>query len=103
MKEKKKSYYQVTNMDGKTAYFTHCSNIRVENEDFYYLYNSENNSMLILKKPEQPLHYYLKKGELVILYYEKWKESENSISCIMLSGLDEFSYQVNRVLVGKEE
>lgn len=101
--KEEKIYYQVLGTGGVTVNYTHCSNIRVGKEDFYYLYNAENNSMMILKKVGMPLQYYMKEGELVILCYAKWDEKKDQIPCVMLSGLDEFSYQVNRAFVRKED
>lgn len=102
-KEKKKVYYQVIGSGGDVINYTHCSNIRIEKDDFYYLYNAENNAMLILKRVETQLNYYMKEGELVMLCYDKGGEKNEPIPCVMLSGLDEFSYQVNRAFVRKEE
>lgn len=102
-KEKKKVYYQVIGSGGDVIRYTHCSNIRIEKNDFYYLYNAENNAMLILKRVGTMLKYYMKKGELVMLCYDKRGKNSIPIPCVMLSGLDEFSYQVNRAFVGKEE
>lgn len=62
--EEKKVYYQVIGSGGDAFNYTHCSNIRVGKDDFYYLYNAENNAMLILKKVGTPLQYYMKKESL---------------------------------------
>lgn len=103
MADQKKEYYQVTSQDGKSVNFTHCTNIRIDKENFFYLYNNETNSMLVLKKIEGKLSDHIKKSEFCILFYPKWDDEENSIPCTVLSGLDEFSYQLNQALVDERK
>lgn len=103
MREYKKTYYEVKNLDGITAKYTHCSTVRVNRNDFYYMYNAEDNSMLILRKVDPPLDEYIVNKELVYLDYPLVKSKKDNIPCIILSGLEEFSRQINMAFLAKWE